>query len=67
MVTTPDRRRRGHTLSLRCKSSFREIAPNAARIVRGWVLRRQDELMDNWQRGRRHEAFHDAQARPPVA
>ncbi len=28
-----------------------------ARIVRDWVLRRQDELMDNWQRGRRHEAF----------
>jgi hypothetical protein len=30
---------------------------NAARIVRDWVLRRQNELMDNWQRGRRHEAF----------
>jgi len=30
---------------------------NTARIVRNWVLLRRTELMDNWQRGRQHEAF----------
>ena len=33
------------------------LPPNAARIVREWVLRRRVELMDNWQRGRRRQAF----------
>jgi hypothetical protein len=33
------------------------LPKNAARIVREWVLLRQAELMDNWQRGRRHETF----------
>jgi hypothetical protein len=30
---------------------------NALRIVQEWVLLRQSELMDNWQRGRRREPF----------
>ena len=33
------------------------LPPSAARIVRQWVLLRNAELMDNWQRGRRLVPF----------
>jgi hypothetical protein len=34
-----------------------QLPPNAIRIVQEWVLLRQSELMENWQRGRRREPF----------
>jgi len=34
-----------------------QLPPNALRIVQQWVLLRQAELMENWQRGRRREPF----------
>jgi hypothetical protein len=33
------------------------LPPNAARIVREWVLLRKPELVENWHRGRRRQAF----------
>jgi hypothetical protein len=33
------------------------LPAKALRIVQEWVLLRQGELMDNWQRGRRREPF----------
>jgi hypothetical protein len=33
------------------------LPPNALRIVAQWVLLRRAQLMDNWERGRRREAF----------
>ena len=33
------------------------LPPSAARIVRQWVLRRNTELMENWQRGRNRVPF----------
>jgi hypothetical protein len=35
-----------------------ELPPNALRIVRERVLLRRNELMDNWQRGRQRDPFH---------
>ena len=33
--------------------------PRTARVlIRTWVLERQLELMENWERGRRHEPFN---------
>jgi hypothetical protein len=34
-----------------------QLPPNALRIVQEWVLLRQSELIENWQRGRRREPF----------
>ena len=34
------------------------LPPNAHRLVRQWVLLRSEELKQNWERGRRKEAFH---------
>jgi uncharacterized protein DUF4160 len=33
------------------------LPPNAMRLVRQWVLLRRAELVNNWERGRRREAF----------
>ena len=33
------------------------LPPKAAALVRGWVLSRRQELLDNWERGRRGMPF----------
>ena len=33
------------------------LPPNAERLVRQWISLRRAELMENWARGRRREAF----------
>jgi len=33
------------------------LPPKVERLVRDWVLARQDDLKKNWDRGRRNEPF----------
>jgi len=33
------------------------LPPKVEKLVRDWVLARQGELMENWERGRRKESF----------